>query len=132
MSDQPSGWAVGWAFFAAVMLMVAGVFQVIAGIAAIVEDEFYVKGSEWVFQFDATTWGWVHLVIGILLLVVGFGILGGNLAARIVGVFIAALSAIANFAFLPWYPVWAIVLIAVDISIIWALTAHGRDIAQVE
>lgn len=127
-SRQPSGWAVGWAFFAAVMLMISGFFQVIAGIAAIAEDDVYVEAREWVFQYDVTTWGWVHLGLGILLILVGAGILAGNLAARIAGIFIASLSAIASFAFLPWYPVWAILIIAVDVAIIWALGAHGRDV----
>ncbi|MCU0269730.1 MAG: hypothetical protein MUF83_13950 [Acidimicrobiales bacterium] len=128
---EPSGWAVGWAFFAAVMLMISGFFQIIAGIAAIAEDEVFVKGAKWVFQFDVTTWGWIHLVLGILLVLVGAGILTGNLAARIVGVILAGLSAVATFAYLPWYPVWAIVVIAVDVAIIWALTAHGRDVEAV-
>ncbi|MEZ5171515.1 MAG: hypothetical protein R3A49_12330 [Acidimicrobiia bacterium] len=132
MSNEPSGAAVGWTFFAAIMLMVVGVFQVIAGIAAIAEDDLYVKGPDWVAQFDVTTWGWIHLIVGIVLVVSGFGILSGNLAARIVGVIVAALSAIANFAFLPWYPVWSIVIIAVDVAVIWALTAHGRDIQMTE
>ncbi|MBK9179762.1 MAG: hypothetical protein IPM45_09370 [Acidimicrobiales bacterium] len=89
-------------------------------------------GREWVFNFDLTTWGWVHLVLGIVLVLVGIGILTGNLAARIVGVVVAAMSAVANFAFLPWYPVWAIAVIAIDVAIIWALTAHGRDVQAVE
>jgi hypothetical protein len=111
--------------------MISGFFQIIAGIAAIAEDEVFVKGAKWVFQFDVTTWGWIHLVLGILLVLVGAGILTGNLAARIVGVILAGLSAVATFAYLPWYPVWAIVVIAVDVAIIWALTAHGRDVEAV-
>jgi hypothetical protein len=128
MSKQPSGWAVGWATFAATIMIVAGIFQVIAGIAAVAEDELYVEARDWVFQFDTTTWGWIHIGIGALLVLVGIGIMTGNLAARIVGVVVASLSAIANFAFLPWYPVWGVIMIAVDIAVIWALTAHGRDV----
>ncbi len=128
MSERPSAWAVGWAFFAAVMLMVVGCFQILAGLVAIVEDDFFVVGQKWVFEFDVTTWGWIHLVWGIVLILVGVGILTGNLAARIVGVIAASLSAVANFAFLPYYPVWAVVVIAIDVAIIWALTAHGRDV----
>lgn len=131
MTERPSAWAVGWAYFAAVMLMIGGVFQFIAGIAALVNNEIYVVGSKWVFKFDVTTWGWIHLILGIILFVVGIGVLSGNLAARIVGVIVACLSAIAAFAYLPWYPVWAIIVIAVDISVIWALTAHGRDVREV-
>lgn len=132
MSDEPSGWAAGWAFFAAVMLVIAGTFQIISGIVAIAKDEFFVVNKDWVFSGDLTTWGWIHLILGIVVVLVGFGILSGNVLARVIGVLIAGVSAIANFAFLPFYPVWSIVLIAVDITIIWALTAHGRDIQKLE
>lgn len=131
MSEEPSAWAAGWSMFAGVILIMVGCFQAIAGLVAIVNDEFYVIGHEWIFKFDATTWGWIHLILGIILFVVGIGVLSGNLAARIVGVIVACLSAIAAFAYLPWYPVWAIIVIAVDISVIWALTAHGRDVREV-
>jgi hypothetical protein len=131
MSETPSGWAVGWAYFASVMLMMAGAFQAIAGIAGIFSNDFYVVGREWVFSLDATQWGWVHLIVGILLILSGFGVLSGNVAARTVGVIIAGLSAIASFAFVPWYPVWSIAVIAIDVAVIWALTAHGRDVQTV-
>jgi hypothetical protein len=127
MSEQPSGWAIGWAAFAGWMLILTGVFQGMAGLGAIFEDEIYVEGQEWIFQFDTTTWGWIHLLIGLLLLLSGIGILSGNLLARMVGVLIAGVGAITAFAFLPWYPVWGVILIAIDVTIIWALTAHGRD-----
>jgi hypothetical protein len=132
MNRQPSTAAVGWALFAAIMLMIGGMFQIIAGIAAIIEDDFFVAGQKWVFEFDVTTWGWIHVILGVLLLLVGAGILTGNVAARTVGVIIAGLSAIATFAYLPYYPVWAIIVIAIDVAIIWALTAHGRDVELVQ
>ena len=132
MSQQPSAAAVGWALFASIMLMIAGFFQIIAGIAAIAEDDVFVKTQEYVFKFDVTTWGWIHVVLGILLLCVGAGILTGNVLARTVGVIIAAVSAIGNFAYMPYYPVWAIIVIAIDVAIIWALTAHGRDVELVQ
>ena len=126
----PSGWAMGWATFAAILLMMGGVWGVIVGIAGIAEDEFFVVTPDWIFQFDATTWGWMHLIGGIILFLSGLGIFSGNVLARTVGVIVAGLSAIVNFAWMPYYPVWAIVAIAVDIAIIWALTAHGRDLAS--
>jgi hypothetical protein len=132
MSQQPSAAAVGWALFAAIMLMIAGFFQIIAGIAAIAEDDFFVTTQKWVFEFDVTTWGWIHVVLGILLLCVGAGILTGNVLARTVAVIIAGVSAVANFAYMPYYPVWAIIVIAIDVAIIWALTAHGRDVELVQ
>ena len=131
MSEQPSAWAAGYAAFAGVVLVMIGFFQAVAGLVAIVNDEFYVVGQEYIFQFDVTTWGWIHLLVGIVVLISGFGIFSGNAAARTVGVIVAAISGLAAFAWLPWYPVWAVVIIALDVAVIWALTAHGRDLAQV-
>ena len=129
MSDQPSGWAVGWTAFAGFMLIMIGAFHAIAGLAGILEDEFYVTTPNWVFQFDATTWGWIHLVMGILVVLVGLGLFSGNVLARTIAVILVVISAIANFMWIPYYPVWSVVMIAVDVAIIWALTSHGRDIA---
>jgi hypothetical protein len=125
-----SSWAVGWAGFAGVMLVILGVFDIIQGLVAVINDEFYVVTQEWVFEFDATAWGWIHLILGVVLIASGIGIFSGNVAARTVGVIVAAVAMIANFAWLPYYPVWSIILIAISIAIIWALTAHGRDIAS--
>ncbi len=106
MSNRPSGWAAGWSAFAGVVLIMAGSFQGIAGLSALFNDEFYVVGNEWVFQFDATTWGWIHLVLGIVLLASGFGIFTGNVAARSVGVMVAIVSGIVAFAWLPSCLAW--------------------------
>lgn len=130
MSDDWSGWAVGWAVFAAIMLMMAGIFQFFAGLVALVDDTFYVVGQEWVFKFDVTAWGWIHLIWGIIVFLAGIGIFSGNVAARTVGVVAAALSAIASFAWLPYQPVWSSIMIAVAVAVIWALTVHGRDITE--
>jgi len=129
METQRSSWAVGWEAFAGIMLMIVGIFGIIDGIIAIAKDEFFVVSQKWVFNFDVTTWGWIHLMLGIIVLLAGIGIFSGNVLARTVGVIAAAVSAIVNFMWLPYYPVWAVIIIAVDVSIIWALTAHGRDIA---
>jgi hypothetical protein len=131
MSDRPSAWAAGYAAFAGVVLVMIGFFQAAAGLVAILDDEFYVVGREYVFQFDVTTWGWIHLILGLVVLASGFGIFTGNVAARTVGVLVAAVSGVAAFLWLPWYPVWAIVIIALDVAVIWALTLHGRDIATI-
>jgi hypothetical protein len=125
-----SSWAVGWAGFAGVMLVILGVFDIIQGLVAVINDEFYVVTQEWVFEFDVTAWGWIHLILGVVLIASGIGIFSANVAARTVGVIVAAVAMIANFAWLPYYPVWSIILIAISIAIIWALTAHGRDIAS--
>ena len=125
-----SSWAVGWAGFAGFMMILIGVMDVIQGLVAIVNDEFYVIGQEWVFEFDVTAWGWIHLILGVVLIASGIGIFSGNVAARTVGVILAGLAAIINFAWLPYYPIWSIIVIAICIAVIWALTAHGRDITM--
>jgi len=130
MAPERSGWAVGWAYFASIMLMIVGSFGIIVGIVGIAKKEFYVIGAKWVFTFNVTTWGWIHLILGIVVLLAGIGILSGNVLARTVGVVVAAISAIVNFMWLPYYPVWAVTVIAIDVAVIWALTAHGRDIAE--
>jgi hypothetical protein len=142
MSDrEPSGWAVGWTFFAGFMMIMIGVFHAIAGFAAILEDEFLsvvpavgteAQGDVYFLQFDATTWGWIHLILGIVILLAGFGLFSGAVWARTVGVILAVISAIVGFAWIPWYPVWGIIMIAIAISVIWALTAHGRDVTGYE
>ena len=132
MNRQPSGAAVGWTVFAAFMLILIGTFDIIAGLAGIIEDEFYVATPNYILEFDATTWGWIKLLWGIIVLLAGFGLFSGAVWARTVGVIAAVISAIVNFAWLPVYPVWAITIIAIDVAIIWALTAHGRDITMTE
>ena len=124
-----SSWAVGWAGFAGVMMIMIGVFDVIQGLVALFNDEFFIVTQEWVFEFDITAWGWIQLILGVILISSGIGIFSGNVAARTVGVIIAGLAAIVNFAWLPYYPVWSVIVIALCVAIIWALTAHGRDIA---
>ena len=127
LTPQRSAWAVGWTLFAAITLMMVGTFQAIAGLVAIIDDEFYVTARDWTFSLDVSDWGWIHLIIGVLVAIAGLGLLVGNLAARIVGVAIAVLSAIVNFMWLPYYPIWSVIVISLDIAIIWALTIHGRD-----
>ena len=127
--DQFSPWAAGWATFAAIMLMMVGFYHAFAGLVAIVNDTFYVVGQEWIFEFDTTVWGWVHLIGGVIVVASGFGIFTGNVAARTVGVIAAVISALVNFAWLPYYPLWSMLMIALDVAVIWALTVHGRDLA---
>ena len=127
MTERPSAAAAGWITFAGVIMITVGIFQSAAGLMAIVEDEIFVKTPDYLFKFDTTTWGWIHLVIGLIVLASGFGVFSGNVLARTVGVFIALLSAVAAFLWLPWYPIWAVLIIAIDMAVIWALTAHGRD-----
>ena len=122
------GWATGLTVFAGVMMIMAGAFQAFAGLVALFENEFYVATRNYLLQFDATTWGWIHLLLGLLVMLAGFAVLAGQTWGRVVGITLAVLSALANFAFLPYYPFWAMTIIALDIFVIWALATHGREI----
>jgi hypothetical protein len=128
--DEPSGLATGFIFFAGVMMIVAGGFQVFAGLVALFENEFFVETRNYLLQLDVTGWGWIHLLVGLAVLLGGFAVLSGQTWGRAVGVVLAVLSALGNFAFIPYYPFWSITIVAVDIFVIWALTAHGRDITR--
>jgi hypothetical protein len=130
MERRRSGVAVGFTIFAAVMMMIIGAFHAVAGLAGIIENEFYVATRNYILEFDVTTWGWIHLIGGIILILAGFGLFSGAVWARTVGVILAGISALASFAFIPYQPVWSIVIIALDVFVIWALTAHGRDVVE--
>jgi hypothetical protein len=126
---EVSGWAVGWTVYAAVWMWILGFFHALAGFAGIVEDEILVSTPNYLFQLDVTTWGWIHLIWGIILLLAGFSVFNGAVWARTVGVVLAVVSVLANFAWLPYYPIWGLLMITAGAFVIWALTAHGRDVA---
>ena len=121
-SDQTvSGWAVGGIGFAACMLLLIGAFQIVDGLSAIIDDEFFVVGKHYAFDLDTTTWGWIHLILGLIGLGVGIGILMGQTWGRILGIMVAVLTSLTNFAFLPYFPVWSLVILAFNALVIWAL-----------
>jgi hypothetical protein len=119
--------ASGFITFAGVMMIMTGGFQFLVGIVAVVDDDFYVKTRNYVFEFDSTAWGWIHMLLGIVVVLAGFAVLTGQTWGRVVGVILALSSALTNFAFLPYYPFWSMLIIALDVFVIWALVAHGRD-----
>ncbi|WUJ70193.1 hypothetical protein OG809_34500 [Kribbella soli] len=125
---EVSGWAIGFVLFAGVMMVLAGGFQIFSGLVALFQNEFYVSTRNYLFQFDATAWGWIHLLFGVLVMVAGFAVMAGQTWARVVAIVLASLSALANFTFIPYYPFWALTIIAIDIFVIWALAVHGRDV----
>lgn len=126
----PSGLAVGVTTAASILMIMTGSFQALQGFVGLFEDELYVATENYVLQLDTTTWGWVHLLLGILLILAGLAVLSGQVWARTVGVIVAVVSAVSSFAFIPYYPFWALTIIAFDVFVIWALTAHGRDITE--
>ena len=127
-SDSYSGW-VGWIGFAGVIMMMLGTFHAIQGLVALFNDEYYlVSSSGLVLSLDYTAWGWVHLIAGAVLVGAGLGVFGGQVWARAVGVTVAVISAIVNVAFLAAYPIWSLMMIALDVVLILALTVHGSEV----
>lgn len=127
---EPSGWAAGWITFAGFMLILIGSFHAIAGLVGLINDETFVLTQEYVLKFDTTTWGWIHLIGGIIVVLAGFGLFSGAVWARTLGVIVALISAMASVGWLPYQPVWSTVIIAIDVAVIRALTAHGRDVQR--
>jgi|tagenome__1003787_1003787.scaffolds.fasta_scaffold20450110_2 hypothetical protein len=113
--------ASGVSTFAGVLLILIAAFQIIDGIAAIANDTVFVRGFDYVWKFDVTVWGWIHLIIGLVALGAGIGILMAQTWGRLIGILIAGVSAFANFMFMPYYPFWSLAVIALDVLIIWAL-----------
>jgi hypothetical protein len=121
-SRSVSGWAVGGTVFAGVIMLLVGSFHAIAGFVAILDDQFYVVARNYTYSFDVTGWGWIHLIAGILLVLGGAYVFSGATWARVLGMTLAVLSAIANFFFIPYYPFWSLLMIALDVFIIWSLS----------
>jgi hypothetical protein len=124
-----SGWAAGAILFAGLMMIVVGIWEALEGLIGIFENEFYVATRRYLFQFDATTWGWIHVLLGLVVAYAGYGLLTGRTWARVVVITLAVLSAIANFLWLPYYPFWALLIISVDVFVIWAVAVHGREVS---
>ncbi|MEU9228764.1 hypothetical protein AB0D40_30885 [Streptomyces massasporeus] len=120
-------WATGVTVFAAIMLMIGGILDIMRGIAEIADDDVFVATRNYVFEFNLTAWGWIHLALGVLAFVVSFGLFMASTWARVLGVGIAGLVILSNFLSLPYYPVWSIVMIALSGFIIWALCAMRKD-----
>ena len=107
------------------MAVLIGTFQIMEGLVAIINDEFYVVARNYTFDLDVTAWGWIHLIVGIVMLVAGFGLYARSTWAGVFAIVVAALSAVSNFFFVPYYPIWALLLIGLNVWIIWSLTRPG-------
>ena len=125
---EVGGWTIGAVVFAGVMMMLIGTFHAFAGLAAILDDQYFVVGQNYAFELDVTAWGWIHLILGLVVAAAGWGVFTGAAWARVVGITLAMLSAIANFFFIAYEPVWAILIIALDVFVIAALASYApRD-----
>lgn len=125
-----AGWVVGLSLFAGIMMMITGLFNAMEGVVALARNEVYVATPRYLFAFDLTTWGWIHIILGIVVLAAGVGVVTGQLWGRIVGITIATLTMLANFAFIPYYPTWSLLIIALSVFVIWALCVYDRDAAD--
>lgn len=125
---EPTAWT-GWVVFGGVMMIMLGAFQAIEGLVALFDDGFYqVRPSGLVVHVNYNAWGWTHLIIGVVAILAGLGLLAGNLAARVVGVIVALLSAVVNLAFLSAYPIWSAIMITLDVIVIYAIIVHGGEL----
>jgi hypothetical protein len=129
-TQEVSGWTVGLVVFAGVMLMMVGVFHALAGLAAIIDDQYFVVGPNYAYEVDVTAWGWLHLIFGLIVAGAGYGVFSGATWARVVGITVAVISAVGNFFFIPYQPVWALLIIALDILVIAALSAYTPRVAR--
>ena len=123
MSNSTRTVAATSSVFAATMMMVVGAIQALQGLVAVIDGRtFFVATPNYLLSLNATTWGWIHLIFGVVVGVAGYFVLTGNVVARSVGIVLAAVQALINFVWLPYYPIWGVIVIAVDIVVIWALS----------
>ncbi len=126
-AERPSAAAFGFTWLAATLMILSGLWSFFVGLTAILQKHFYVVAPDYTFKISASAWGWTHLILGCVVFAAGMCLFLDMLWARIVGVTLAAISAIANFMFIPIYPVWSIVVIGIDLFVLWALlTPRGR------
>jgi hypothetical protein len=123
--ESVSGWAIGGMTFAASMMVIIGIFEAIDGLSAIFDDKFFVQTRNYTFDLDVTAWGWIHLILGVFVVVAGFGLFAGRTWAAMTALVLAMLVAIENFFFIPYYPWWSLLVIALAVWVIWALTRPG-------
>jgi hypothetical protein len=117
----------GWVAFAGVALLIVGSLDALWGLAAILNNEVVVVGGQGALIIDITTWGWVHLLLGSLIALTGLGLLSGNSAARVAAIFFVAVNAVAQIAWFPAAPLWAMLMILLDVTIIYQLTARWEE-----
>lgn len=125
--QRTTGW-VGWIWFAATMSVLVGAFNVIDGLVALFNDTLYVVGANQLLAFDFTTWGWIHLIIGALQVIGGIALFGGRTWAQVLVCVLVGINAITQLVFLPAFPVWSTIVIALDVVTLYAIIVHGREV----
>ena len=114
----------GGALFAAILLIVAGSLQALEGLAAVVKGSFFITPVNYFITTSAANWGWIHIVVGLLVLVTGFAVLWGAAWARVVGIVLACGAVLTNFLYIPYYPFWSVLIIAISLWVIHSLAVY--------
>lgn len=130
-TTRVTGW-VGWIWFAGLMLVMLGTFNIIQGLAAIFTDDVFIPTEGGAILLDLTGWGWVHFLVGLLALLAGLGLFSGATWARVFAVIVVMINAIAQLASLNFHPVWSIIVITLDVLVIWALIVHGTEARETQ
>jgi hypothetical protein len=130
-APAPTAW-VGWIWFAGIVLITVGLFNIIDGLVALFRGDLFTVGPGGLLVLDLTAWGWVHLIIGIVQVLIAFPLLRGAAWARSIVVLLAMLNAVTQLAFLSAYPIWSLIVIALDVVVIWAVVVHGDEVRQVD
>ncbi len=128
-NNEVTGWT-GWVFFAGFMMIIMGFLQTISGLTALLNSDWLLATPERLLFLNFTAWGWAHLLLGIVVLIAGFYVMHGSTWARIVAIILAALSLIANLAYVNTYPIWSIAIMIIDVLVIYALIVHGKELRE--
>ena len=130
MAQKVTAW-VGWAWFGAFVVLTAGLINAVSGFVAIFSPSTVVSWTgEGIAVVDVSTWGWVHLVLGALLVLVGFALFAGSTWARRTAIVLVVINLVAQFVSLPVTPWWSLVVIALDLTVLWALIVHGDEVER--
>lgn len=127
VQKRSTGW-VGWIYFASVLMMLAGGLNIIAGLTGIFNGDFYASVNGQLLVLDYSSWGWIHLLLGAAVLAAGMALLTGQTWGRVVAVILVIFSMLANAAFLPVYPWWSAIVLAIDAIVLYAITMHGNEV----
>jgi hypothetical protein len=128
-TNTESGWT-GWIGFASLMLAIAGIFHMIAGFVALFQEDVYALTPNYLFVFDYSQWGWIHILGGLLAFIAAGSLAQGHMYGRIVAVLVAMSSVVVNMAFVPIYPIWSLMMVVVGILVIWAVMVHGKELKE--
>ena len=120
-------WALGVTVFVAAMLIMSGGWQFFIGLAALFGGDIFLSINGYIYSFDTTVWAWIHMILGLVFVIVGFFVFNGRSWAIWAAIGLAVFNGLLNFLWLPTYPIWGVVLIAVDVAIVWALVNSSRS-----